>query len=191
MNRDLRVYGQVVVDKSANLYVNDAVIRGNLRVHGTIISVDSVSSAATSEKPIEKLLTSTIDRFFCELTMDIDAVFTDNQCFKWILPNDLSSLKHEITVPVEGLYSINVRVYNVGPEQDDDVTAFTHGSGISFWINDIYTYASALSTQTDCTHTLSITRPLKANDKLSVQSILTNKIICNNQQLYTFQVAQI
>lgn len=181
--RDLRNHGQVLIDQNGNLNVNNGVIRGDLKVHGKIINV----YAPDPETIVERPLVTPQRKMYCELTIDEGHDVHDNELFQWKAIDDEFKMfdgRNTIVIPLTAMYSVNIRVYsNGGNEEFDD-----SGSGISLWINDEHIYSFATSTGTSF---ISSVQKLTKHDHLQVKSILTTNVISGHQQAYTFQVAEI
>lgn len=182
--RDIRNHGQVVLDQNANLNVQNANVKGDLRVHGKIIQVNEHSTHHSTQ--IENVII--VGEAYCELTIDIQesVIVADNEPIVWTPLVDRSGLfdgRSTITIPDNGIYSVITRVYNA----DVDST----GSGTGLWINGNYTYTSVNAREGDHTSSMTNIRPFKRGDQLCVRSILNTHILPNHKQCYTFQVTRL
>jgi hypothetical protein len=180
--RDIRNHGQVVLDQNANLNVQNANVKGDLRVHGKIIQVNEHHQSTPHENVI------IVGEAYCELTIDVQesVIVADNEPIIWTPLVDRSGLfdgQSIITIPDNGIYSVITRVYN----SDVDST----GSGTGLWINGNYTYTSVNAREGDHTSAMTNIRPFKRGDQLCVRSILNTHILPNHKQCYTFQVTRL
>lgn len=181
--RGLSNANRIVLDQNEHLNVRSAKVRGDLHVMGRIINHGLLKN---DPEVVREVVVETPTKAFCELTMNCKTHVKDNELFEWvkidIRDDNVFDGKSTITIPTTGLYQINVRVHDFGNGL---------GSGISFWVNDVYTYAYVSNTDNDCTNALHITKPFQEGDQLQVKSILDTLVDADHTECYTFQVAQI
>jgi hypothetical protein len=158
--KGLTNHNRIILDQNENLTVNNVNIRGELRYSGLQLQ------RSVYHPPIRLTISTEKE------------LYQDNEMFMWAPNNETA-----IVIPQTGLYHVNIRVYDCATQFESS------GSGISFWVNDIY--EDIFVSGSDSTHFISCTRMFQTGDMLSVRSVLTNKILKDHPQAYCFEVCLI